>query len=393
MKLHKQFLFLVCILLLGSCSDDIGNKDVQTLAVKSASLIDMLTTEDKTHFSDEELAEMEAIPLELSSTEKQLKSGNTIYLPAGSKDRIQHAIHSIPDGGRIVLNAGKHYNSGTIHIHDKKVRLIGLGTTELIIDTQPTDVKGYVYPGIHIKHADFTQIMNINISPKGDIGGTGIFIQGSDKVMIYGSSITDHEFGVLVNNSEGARIYKNRIEGHPRGLASNLEQEVHGIMIVNGKEAIVVGNTLTNHVFGAWLCDAGGRYFSNKSYENFIGSILCNIPQYIPLKDGSIIGSKLPATNWTVMNNRSYDNVYTGYSITDGSNGNYMSRNASKGNGAYDIEVMGDTHFFGFFTPTAKNNQIVLGSNQTIKDCAENTKIYNSSRGVVVDTGEDGCPE
>ena len=357
------------------------------------SIADLLTDDDKAYFSTEELAEMESIHLQLSNSEKLLKSGSNIYIPAGSVDKIQEAIHEVPDGGMVILNAGTHYNSGTIHIHDKKVRLLGLGKAELIVDTEATTTKGYVQSAIHIKDADKSSIINIDIKPKEDIGGTGIFIQDSDKAIVYHSSITDHEFGIMVDQSDKTRIYHNHIVGHPRWIASNLAEEVYGIMIVNGKKSSIVGNRLSNTIFGSWLCDEDGRYFGNSSEGNFIGSILCNIPQYIPLKDGSIIGSEIPATNWISMGNSSNDNLYTGYSITDGSNGNILSRNSSSGNGAYDIEAMGDTNFFGFFTPTAKNNKVILNRNQTIKDCAENTMIINSHGGVIIDTAVDACPE
>ncbi len=393
MKLHKQILLFSLCTLFFACSDEYSETQNLAVDLDVTSVADLLTDEDKTHFTSEELLEMESLSSELLTAGKQLKSHNTIYIPAGSVDKIQEAIQAVADGGRVILNAGTHYNAGTIHIHDKRVRLMGLGTTELIVDTEATTTKGYVQAAIHMYHADKSSVINIDIKPKGDIGGTGVFIQNSDKAIVYHSNITDHEFGIMVEQSDQTRIYHNRIVGHPRWIASNLAEEVYGIMIVNGSKASVVGNTLSNTIFGSWLCDEDGRYFSNTSKGNFIGSILCNIPQYIPLKNGDIIGSDKPATNWVSMGNRSNDNLYTGYSITDGSNGNFLSRNASSRNGAYDIEAMGDTNFFGFFTPTAKNNTVILGTGQTIKDCAQNTTIRNANRGVVVDTGVDGCPD
>lgn len=394
MKLHTQFLLCSFIILLIACSDEYSEQEEKlTTTTESASILDLLSEEDKAYFTSEELTEMAALPHALDFSDKQLKSQDKIFIQAGSVDKIQHAIHEVSDGGMVVLNAGTHYNNGTIHIHDKRVRLIGLGTTTLIVDTEATTTKGYVQSAIHLNHADKSSVINIDIEAKGDIGGTGIFIQNSDKAIVYHSSITNHEFGIMVEQSDKTRIYHNRIVGHPRWIASNLAEEVYGIMIVNGKKASVVGNRLRNTIFGSWLCDEDGRYFSNRSEGNFIGSILCNIPQYIPLKNGDIIGSAKPATNWVSMGNVSNDNFYTGYSVTDGSNGNYLARNASSGNAAYDFEVMGDTNFFGFFTPTAKNNKIVLGKNQTIKDCAENTTIYNKRGGIVIDTGVDMCPE
>lgn len=393
MKQNKQFLLFALFTVLFACSDEFQEPLKQTEIPDFISISELLTEEDKSYFTNEELIEMDALAIDLQAGDKQLKAGNTIYIPAGSVNKIQEAIHAVADGGRVVLNAGAHHQTGTIHIHDKKVRLMGLGKTELIVDTEATTTKGYVQSAIHMKDADRSSVINIDIKPKGDIGGTGIFIQNSDKVVVYYSSITDHEFGIMVEQSDMTRIYHNRIVGHSRWIASNLAEEVYGILIVNGKKASIVGNRLSNTIFGSWLCDENGRYFSNTSTSNFIGSILCNIPQYIPLKSGDIIGSEKPATNWVSMSNTSKDNFYTGYSITDGSNGNFLNRNRASGNAAYDIEAMGDTNFFGFFTPTAKNNTVILGHGQTIKDCAENTSIRNANKGTVIDTGVDGCPE
>lgn len=393
MKLHKHLLLCLFFGALFSCSEDYDEPLTHTNSVEVNTITDLLSDEDKTYFTREELAEMESLRDQLNTSSKLLKSRNTIFISAGSNDKIQDAIDAVPDGGMVVLKSGTHYNSGTIHIHDKRVRLIGIGDVELTVDTEATTTKGYVQSAIHMKEADKSLVMNIDIKPKGDIGGTGIFIQNSDQTTICSSSITNYEFAILVEQSDRTRIYQNRIVGHPRWIASNLAEEVYGIMIVNGIKSIIVGNNISNTVFGSWLCDEDGRYFKNTTSGNFIGSILCNIPHYIPLKNGDVIGSDKPATNWLSLSNKSIDNLYTGYSITDGSNGNFLSGNVSSGNGAYDIEVMGDTNFFGFFTPTAKNNKVVLKRGQVIKDCAEDTSILNGSKGTVVDKSEDPCPE
>lgn len=392
MKLHKQFLIFFFLYSLCACTDEYSESQKIIDFTEDISILNLLTEEDKSYFSSDEISEMQNLANEIEQSNTLRKSKNAIYIKAGSVNKIQDAIHSVPDGGMVILNKGTHYSSGTIHIHDKKVRIMGIGKTELIVDTEASTSNGYVQSAIHMKNADKSSVINIDIKPTGDIGGTGIFIQNSDKAIVYFSSIIDHEFGIMVEQSDMTRIYHNRIIGHPRWIASNLAEEVYGIMIVNGKKASIIGNKISNTIFGSWLCDEDGRYFGNKTEGNFIGSILCNIPKYIPLKNGDIIGSDKPATNWVSMSNTSNNNFYTGYSITDGSSGNLLNRNSSSGNAAYDIEVMGDTNFFGFFTPTAKNNRIHLSKGQLIKDCAENTSILRMNKGTIVDTATDSCP-
>ena len=393
MKLQQQFLFIFTLVFFYSCNDNFNEQNISIIESELPSVIDLLNEENKAHFSSEELEEMKQLESEYLQVDQTKKSNHRVFIPAGSVDQIQQAVLDVPNGGTIFLKAGTHRVTSTIHVHDKRVNFVGLGTTELILDINPINSKGYVEAGIHFQNAGQSRVTNISFSPAGDIGGTAIFIQESDNAVIYSSSFTDFEHGILIDQTDRSRIYNNTIVGHPRWIASNLTEDVYGVTVVNGEKTILIGNTITNSIFGTWLCGRGGRYFSNTTEGNFIGSILCNVPPFIPLINGDIIGSEVPATNWITAANSSNDNFYTGYSVTDGSTGNMLGWNKASGNAAYDFEVMGDTNFFGFFTPTATNNRILLTDGQVLKDCAERTRVINVGGGIIVDTSQDPCPE
>jgi len=116
--------------------------------------------------------------------------------------------------------------------------------------------------------------------------------------------------------------------------------------------------------------------------------ILCNVPPAV-LISGEVVGSETPATGWHVQKNTS-TNAFWGYAVTDGSDGNVLTNNAASDN-TIDVEVLGDSGFFGFFTPTASNSVIAIGSNRgiSIHDCAQNTQV--NGNGNLIDPGDVPC--
>lgn len=162
--------------------------------------------------------------------------------------------------------------------------------------------------------------------------------------------------------------------------------------MVNGKGVKVTGNEVTNSFFGIWLCDKNGTYSDNETYGNAIGMILCKVPGGDFLFfNGNEVAADFSATEWTVTNNNSQDNFSLGYLVIDGSNGNHMANNAASNNPDWDIELVGNTCRFGFFTPASFNNTVIAGSHQvTIKDCAENSTILGFP---YVETGNCDAPD
>ncbi len=129
----------------------------------------------------------------------------------------------------------------------------------------------------------------------------------------------------------------------------------------------------------------------NELLGNFIGVILCNVPQELPTPGGDIVGSETPATDWILRGNHAHDNFDIGYLVIDGASENLLINNEGGGNGRYDIELAGESERFGFFTPTSLKTKVVTGKfdDLTIKDCGIDDKIVGDA--TLVDTDADPC--
>lgn len=165
--------------------------------------------------------------------------------------------------------------------------------------------------------------------------------------------------------------------------------EAHGIININGDFVMIYNNDVSNALFGIWACDRGGYCINNYTHENFLGIILCKVPENaLPLPSGVITGAKLSAYGWLTQNNISTGNFFYGILVIDGANNNFVLGNKLSNNGAYDIELTTDTYRFGFLTPEAYNNWVVASSSDIVKDCGTNNKVYGGTK---VDTEADPC--
>ena len=123
---------------------------------------------------------------------------------------------------------------------------------------------------------------------------------------------------------------------------------------------------------------------------NFVGLILCDVPDGNFLISGGDAGSSSPANGWDVRNNTATFNLW-GYLVIDGSNNNRISSNEASNNDAYDMELTGDTYRFGYLSPSSYENTVNVGGyhNLVIKDCGQKNKIIGSAQ--IVDTSADPC--
>jgi len=162
----------------------------------------------------------------------------------------------------------------------------------------------------------------------------------------------------------------------------------HGITIINGTYARITDNLISNAVFGIWACDFKGRAAGNVTTGTFVGIILCNVPPSV-LISGQVVGSDQPATGWHVQNN-SASSSFWGYAVTDGSHNNVLANNVASNNDI-DIEVPGDSTFFGFFTPIAADNLIAVGAESgiVVHDCGASTNVAGPA--TLLDTNEVPC--
>jgi len=313
-------------------------------------------------------------------------SPKAVHLPAGSMDGLAAAIAAAGPGGEVVLDAGSHTESGTVLV-PHTVTLRGQGSAVLTVDTAPGPV---VDPALHVLNADRVEIWNLQIHPAGAVGGTAILLEGADHAIVSGNRIYDHQISVLVEKSNHVEIALNLIEASPAWQTGEVG-ECHGVVVMNGRFADVHGNNISQALFGAWLCDGKGKAWENVLSGNFIGLILCKVPEAsVVLPSGEATGSQFPATAWQVHNNVAKNNFDDGYLVIDGANRNHMANNGAFGNGSYDLELTGDTYRFGFLTPAARNNVVTVGEYKSlrVKDCGIDNRLIAPDP---VDTIVDPC--
>ena len=317
------------------------------------------------------------------------KIGRTVKLPAGSHDGLVAAIAEAGKRGTVKVEAGLHTESQTVTI-THEVRIIGAPGAIFEFDTQPLPPAGELDPALHIKNADDVVIWNLEIRPKASVGGTAILVEDSKDAIIGRNTLRDHQFSVMLEGGDEAEIYKNTIIASSGWLSGN-PAAVHGIVVINGRKVEVEKNDISSALFGLWACDEKGEAEHNTFHENFIGLILCKVPENaFTLPGGRLVGSALSAGKWKVEDNNATGNFDAGYLMIDGANNNRLQDNDASNNGTYDIELTGDTFRFGFLTPKSFENKVVAGKFQNIriKDCGENNTVIG---GQLVDNSADPC--
>ncbi len=314
-----------------------------------------------------------------------------ITIPAGSVDALAQAIEDVCPNGTIILAAGEHVENEGVVI-SKQVTIKGNDGAVLKIhsqlDNSSLDILN-IDAALHILDVQKVKIENLNIIPLLTDGGTAILVQNADKCRIVDNDIQAHQMGVVVEQSNKVWIGNNIIHVADGWINGEFD-DAHGVVIVNGENATIKENEITGALFGMWLCDKKGISSGNSTFGNYIGQILCNVPPYFELPNGTVTGAEVPCTNWNVNNNVAQNNFDTGYLVIDGANKNHLTNNEGGNNGTYDIELVGDSYRFGFLTPLSYQNTVTTGSfgNLLIKDCGVNNTINGNA--TIIDTSVAG---
>ena len=160
-----------------------------------------------------------------------------------------------------------------------------------------------------------------------------------------------------------------------------------GITNINGNHVLIIENEISGAVFGIFASAKGGISWGNKTSSCFYGQIICNFfgANY---PDGTELKAEESGNHWLVALNESSDNFYAGIVVIDGAHHNTLLANTGSGNAAYDVDLVGPTERFGFFTPTSSKNRVYSYNDQVIKDCGEDNKVVG---GIQVDTTVDPC--
>ncbi|MDH4038818.1 MAG: hypothetical protein OEX18_15425 [Candidatus Krumholzibacteria bacterium] len=313
-----------------------------------------------------------------------------VVVPAGSVDALQAAIVAAGTHGIVLLESGLHTESQGVLI-GTSVSIIGESGAVLEIDSDADPFDYTLDPALHIKNTANVMIWGLAIRPTGTVGGVAVLVERSPNVTVGFNQIDAHQNAIVLHHGDRAVIWGNRVRVTDGFFAGEL-LEADGILALNGDDVAVVGNDVSNGLFGIFASDEKGLLMGNTTYENYIGVILCKAPPAsFQLPGGEIWGSEQSATRWKVFGNNSADNFTVGYLVIDGANKNSLWANDGSGNGTYDIELMGESMRFGFCTPTSFDNSVkAVGRYRhiTIKDCGVGNTVMG---GMQVDPSVDPC--
>jgi len=316
--------------------------------------------------------------------------GKVVEVPAGSNNALAAALVAAGTNGTVLLKSGLHTESGMVEI-TSTVTLAGETGAVLQSDTHPSLTSSdELEPALWVHGASGVVIHDIEMRPAGAIGGTGILLHYADNASVYGCNIHDVEFGVLAEKANSAKVWSNRIACSTAWLSGAIPEAL-GVTIINGTNAILANNNVTGALFGLWPCDAGGKVLANKVSGCLEGIIFCRVPAWsFELPDGTYAGSALSTTHCLAQGNETSGNFADGIIAIDGAHDSRIVDNNSHDNGAYDVEMSGDSYRFGFLTPSCFDCTFSAGSHPNVKgkNCGNNNTVNG---GVLVDNNVDPC--
>lgn len=385
-------LLVLIPLLLFACQKEIpvhpeANQSTLKSDMSQQEVLDFLVQHENESFSPDVLADIQEILKEPEWTDFS-RSNNIIEVPAGSVDALQSAVDEAGPGGTVKLLAGEHIENQMVRI-EHTIKLLGAKGAILRMDNPilPT-TPGQVIPGIYFKNAPKSLVKGIEFRPVGDASGAAIILESSKETSIIGNKFYDFQFSINIEKSDRVKIMHNQITGTPLWLDGTVSDAL-GITVINGKQTSIINNQVSTTIFGIWPCDRGAVSWGNTTTGNFIGQLLCRVPpESFVTPDGDAIGADFASNHVLMAMNTSTDNFFAGYVAIDGANKNILLGNKASGNANYDIELVGDSERFGFFTPTSVKNTVYSFPDLTIKDCGDKNRVFG---GIEVDISEDPC--
>lgn len=331
------------------------------------------------------LAELEA-DYNAPPSEEGLSSRSAVYVPAGSMNAVQDAIAEAGPNGKVILESGNHYESGTITI-TQKVTLRGEDGAKLYVDVAgpgdafPFPTTNVLDPAIYIKDCNLVRIENLSLRSQGEKGSTGIFLEKGRLARIQDCDISNFQFGIWASdNSNMVRIYDNEIDGYD-GLG------VWGIIIESGRYAKVKGNKITRYAAGIFASDIRGTMTENETDGGSMGPLLCTVQGNVMLPNGEMLENATPCKDWVVSKNIGRNSLWN-YVVIDGANNNFLYRNESYDPVFQDIILLGESYLTGQLTPTSYKNFVVNLADIETKDCGLNNVVLGGTK---TDTELDPC--
>lgn len=378
MDLRSYFTLLLSLFVLVSCQKDLPTPTPSQLTPSQKEIIDR---------ADAQVAQVQREVFTLRAAVVQRVPADAVTLPAGSVDGLADAIAAAGEGGTVLIEAGEHLERGTVLI-TQKVRIVGEEGAVIVSATQPMQIAGVVQAVLHIKDVAGVLVDGVDFRAETDPGGTAILIDHAERTFISNNRMSGFQHGVLNHHGDRSYIGKNEIS------SSLIWQDgfqilTHGIINMNGDRVRIFNNNISNSVFGVWACDEKGLLFGNNAHSNYMGMILCKVGEFIPMPDGSIVGSEQAGTQWTVLRNTTNNNFHVGLAAIDGGNKSLLLMNAASGNVDAQIELAGPTtRFGGPPLPTSFNNTVISLPGVSVKDCGVDNSVHG---GIMIDTDAVPC--
>ncbi len=337
--------------------------------------------------AESEIAEAEA---EILNNPNYSNEKSVVTLPAGSVDGLQAAIAQAGPWGKVIVQSGMHYESGTVTV-THPVRIIGKKGAVIQSATQNPEITGFPaeFPAaLFINGADFVQVRNLEFVPASGVGGVGISVLNSDRVYLRGNTFTDFYSGIWSQDADHLLITRNVIEGPlDKGVFST------GLYHFSGERAKLFRNEIRDFETCFFVCEENGLMVGNETQGGNYGYIFCKWPDgFFAMPGNNIVGAQIPAIDWITVGNDGDSHALATYLITDGAEDNLLVGNGSSNAASYDFDFTGDiqSDFLGL-RPAAVSNTYIAGGiqNQIVKDCGIGTTLIGNYS--LVDLALDPC--
>jgi len=339
-----------------------------------------------------DLSELQKIDARTRITHLPLagSGARVVEVPAGSSNALAAALLAAGTNGTVVLKSGLHTEAGTVEI-SRTVTLAGETGAVLESSTSPVLAPGQpVQPALWVHGASGVVIRDIEMRPAAAIGGCGVLLHDAPNASVFANNIHDVQYGIVLEQADQAKMWSNRI-ACSTGWLTGAIPEALGITVVNGNQALMANNLVTGALFGIWPCDEGGKVLGNKASGCLEGIIFCKVPAWsFKLPDGTYSGTAQSTVHCLAQGNETFGNFADGIIAIDGAHDSRIVDNNSHDNGAYDVEMSGDSFRFGFLTPSCFNCTFTAGShpNVKVKNCGNNNQVNG---GILVDNAVDPC--
>ncbi len=314
---------------------------------------------------------------------KMLEDGvsdrSEVHVPAGSVNQLQAAINSAGPNGKVVVESGDHWESGTVTI-TQMVRLFGEEGANIYFNVSgpgsgfPFTIMNVLDPAIYIKDCNMVWIKGLSIYPQSSAGSTGIFLEKGRLARIEGNLISGFQFGIWASDhSNMARIYDNTVVG-------NTPLGVWGIIAESAPSIQLKGNHVSKYGTCIFASDKDGTMAENTTVGGFSGPLLCTVQGNVKLPNGKMLKKAISCVDWLVIKNKGYDSSWN-YVVIDGANNNYLFQNQSFNPvSGQDIYMLGDSYLVGSFTPTSYNNFAINTAGIVTVDCGTNNNVLGGTK-------------